>query len=304
MARMDGVPFIGIADNGTMSAWDIVCVHTIVGYQANGNAAHFTTGASGRIVQARDTRYRSAANLNGNYRVIAIENEDFGPAYGSWSGSNVPRFTPEQAEAIAKIIVWCHQVHGIPIELVQDSKPGRRGVAYHRQGIDGNFTTYAGRVAGGELWSSSTGKVCPGDRRISQLITEIIPRARVLAGQGTAGSEEDMTPEQAQWLAEIYRSQSQPTLKRGVDVGDVLVELHDMAKAFPALVAAVADGDLAPEAVLARVDTAVREATTAAVNNVVLPALRAVLTEALGEDNQEQAEAIVVELGKKLQPAA
>jgi len=181
MARMSGVPFLGIGDNGVMGTWDVICVHTIVGYQSGGNAAHFTTGASGRIVQARDTHYRSAANLNGNWRVIAIENEDHGPAYGSWSGSNVPGFTDAQSEAIAKILAWAHRAHNIPLQLVADSKIGRRGVAYHRQGID----PY--RVAGGEVWSSSRGKVCPGDIRIVQLLSEIIPRARVLAGM-----EDDM----------------------------------------------------------------------------------------------------------------
>jgi hypothetical protein len=172
MARMPGVEFLGVNTNGAMSQWDIVCAHTIVGFQGSGNAAHFTTGASGKIVQARDTNARSAANLDGNWHIIAIENEDFGPAYGSWSGSNVPRFTAQQAESIARIFVWCHQTHGIPLELVPDSKAGRRGIAYHRQGIDGNFTgPYGGRVSGGEKWSSSFGKVClPTDT--TEVLTE------------------------------------------------------------------------------------------------------------------------------------
>lgn len=184
MARMDGVPFLGIADNGVMSRWDIVCIHTIVGYQSGGNAAHFTTGANGHIVQARDTKYRSAANLNGNYRVIAIENEDHGVAYGAWSGSNVPAFTTDQCEAIAKICAWAHRMHDIPLAICPDSKSTSRGIAYHRQGIDGNFSSFAygGRVTGGEIWSSSFGKVCPGDKRIRQLIEVIIPRAQQLAG--------------------------------------------------------------------------------------------------------------------------
>lgn len=194
MARMPGVQFLGIADNGTMKAKDIVCIHTIVGYQEGGNAAHFTTGAEGKIVQARDTNNCSAANLNGNYHVIAIENEDMGPAYGNWNtndGHAVPGFTADQKEAIAKIIAWCHQVHDIPISLIPDSKPGRRGVAYHRQGITGDYSAYdfPGRISGGEVWSSHEGKVCPGDRRIRQLINEIIPRARALAGL----QEEDVT---------------------------------------------------------------------------------------------------------------
>lgn len=174
-----------------MSRYDIVCIHTIVGY-APAHAAHFSTRASGEILQSRDTKFRSAANLNGNYRVIAIENEDHGAAYGSWSGSNVPPFTPEQCEAIARICAWANQVHGIPLALCPDSRPTSRGIAYHRQGCDGNFTDgYGGRVSGGEQWSSAFGKVCPGTRRINQLINTIIPRAQQIAN----GEEDDMFTE-------------------------------------------------------------------------------------------------------------
>lgn len=183
MAVMPGAHYLNAAQGSPMARFDIVCIHTIVGY-APANAAHFSTPASGYLWQSRDTRYRSAANLTGNPRVIAIENEDHGPAYGAWSGSNVPRFTAAQIETIAKVCAWAYQTHGIPLVLCPNSKPGSRGIAYHREGIDGNFGSFAypGRVAGGELWSSSTGKICPGDRRITQLITQIIPRARQLAG--------------------------------------------------------------------------------------------------------------------------
>lgn len=175
-----------------MSRWDIVCVHTIVG-NPPAQAAHFSTRSDGHIFQHRDTKFRSAANLNGNHRVIAIENDDFGPEYGAWSGSNVPGFADAQAESIAQVCAWAHHTHGIPLELCPDSKPGSRGIAYHRQGIDGNFGgfAYGGRVAGGELWSDKFGKVCPGDRRIKQLIDRIIPRARQIAGL-----EDDVTEEQ------------------------------------------------------------------------------------------------------------
>lgn len=200
MARMPDVPFLGITSSGQMRRWDIVCVHTIVGFQSGGNAAHFTTGAGGHIIQARDTIFQSAANYLGNYRVIAIENEDQGPAFGGWNtrdGHAVPGFTDAQAEAIAKICAWAHREHGIPLVLCPDSRTSSRGIAYHRQGVDGDFGPFAfgGRVFGGELWSTSTGKVCPGDRRIRQLIDVIIPRARVIAGLQSPsfpGVEDDM----------------------------------------------------------------------------------------------------------------
>jgi hypothetical protein len=197
MAVMPGADRRYDVTGSLMARYDIVCVHTIVGY-APAHAAHFSTRADGYIYQSRDTKYRSAANLNGNHRVIAIENEDHGGAYGVWNtrdGHQVPGFTKEQIEAIAQICAWAYKQHGIPLVLAPDSKPGSRGIAYHRQGIDGNFQDYGfgGRVAGGELWSSAGGKVCPGDRRINQLINEIIPRARVIAGldKPTQVEEED-----------------------------------------------------------------------------------------------------------------
>lgn len=200
MATMPGANVIGgYHDNGVMSRYDIVCIHTIVGF-APANAAHFSTTWDGHVYQSRDTHYRSAANLNGNYRIIAIENEDSGPAFGNWNhqdGHAVPGFTEAQKEAIARILVWVYHTHQIPLELAPDSRPGSRGVAYHRQGIDGDWSSYqyGGRVSGGEVWTKSGGKVCPGDARISQLINHIIPRARMLAGL-----EEDMTEAQAKEL--------------------------------------------------------------------------------------------------------
>lgn len=183
MAVMLGAHYLNAATSSLMARYDVVCIHTIVGY-APAHAAHFSTRADGYIWQSRDTKYRSAANLNGNHRVIAIENEDHGPAFGAWSGSNVPGFTEAQIESIARVCAWAYQTHGIPLVLCPDSKPDSRGIAYHRQGCDGNFSgyQYGGRVPGGELWSSAYGKVCPGDRRITQVINRIIPRARQLAG--------------------------------------------------------------------------------------------------------------------------
>jgi hypothetical protein len=195
MARMPDANWLGEQSPQTpMDRYDIVCLHTIVG-AAPAHAAHFSTHAGGRIDQSRDTKFRSAANLNGNHRVIAIENEDHGEAYSHWDvndGHAVPKFTDEQVEACARILAWAHKVHDIPLQLCPDSKPGSRGLAYHRQGIDGNFKEegyqHPGRVAGGEVWTESPGKVCPGDRRIDQ-------RPGILARAKQIVSGDDVTPE-------------------------------------------------------------------------------------------------------------
>ena len=173
MARMPGAVWLGEhSPKRLMSRYDIVCVHTIVGY-APAHAAHFSVKKDGTILQSRDTKYQSAANLDGNPRVIAIENED--------AAKDVPLST-EQVVSNARILAWVHKTHGTPLQMAPNSRPASRGLAYHRQGVDGNFGGYAypGRVSGGEKWSTSFGKVCPRDKRIAQL-PEILRRAKAIA---------------------------------------------------------------------------------------------------------------------------
>lgn len=304
MARMPGAEWVGPHhDNGVMTRYDVLCFHTIVGY-APAHAAHFSTRADGHIFQSRDTAYRSAANLNGNYRVLAVETEDHGPAYGAWSGSNVPAWTAQQIEAHAQIAAWANKVHGIPLAPCPDSRPTSRGIAFHRQGIPGNYSN--GLVPGGELWSSSAGKVCPGDRRIAQM-PQIIARARQLVG--LKSSEEcDMsiwTEDAKAGYDQIYR-----VLVDGSGyVGSALEQnlgyvVGEQRRMHAETLEAIASGDLDPESLTRRMETAARqgaaEATERAIATTVLPALRGVLTEVLGDDNDEQAEAIVAALARHL----
>lgn len=203
MARMPGADYRPLSiHGGAMTGHDIACIHTMVGslwgtdaYFRSGVAnSHFGTGGDGHLVQWLDTATESWANLDGNPNVITCENADMGPEFAPWSGSDVPAFTPAQVEILARWLAWvcspaahadcptswtCH-AQGIPLELIPDDRPGRRGVGYHRHGID-NW-----RVTGGVLWSSHTGKVCPGDRRIAQ-VPAVIARAISL-------SEEDDMP--------------------------------------------------------------------------------------------------------------
>lgn len=189
MARMPEAQWVGEYGSTLMTEASLnkVCLHTIVG-NPPAHAAHFSVRADGHIFQSRDTRFRSAANYYGNDDVIAIENDDHGPEYGPWNvndGHAVPGYTDAQMWGNAKILAWAYRVHGIPLVQCPDSKDESEGIAYHRQGIDGNFWAegyaYGGRIAGGEVWSTSRGKVCPGDRRISQQPL-IIQRARQLVG--------------------------------------------------------------------------------------------------------------------------
>jgi hypothetical protein len=170
---------------------DIISLHTMVGTLAgtdsmfrrngySGTFSHFGLGHDGTVYQWQDTAYRAAANLNGNHRIISVETADRGTGFPAWDvndGNAVPAWTPAQTEALARMIAFLCRAHDIPCQLIPDSRAGRRGIGYHRQGVDGSFADH--RVPDGELWSSARGKVCPGSRRIAQ-IPQVIARAREL----------------------------------------------------------------------------------------------------------------------------
>jgi len=146
-----------------------------------GNAtSHFYIRADGIIEQYVDTQYRAPAQLDGNHDCVSVETQDMGPAFPVWSGSDVPAWSPAQMTALTQMSAWVAMVHGIPLVQIPDSVNGRTGFGYHRLGIN------PWRVPTGELWSNSTGKACPGDRRIAQ-----IPGILAQAAQGDDMSFED-----------------------------------------------------------------------------------------------------------------
>jgi hypothetical protein len=176
-----------------MSAHDIVCVHTMAapfdsvntGFHKNGYGgleSHFGVRGDEFARQWQDLDFTADANFEGNGHVISIETADMGEHFHVWHGTNVPVWTPEQIDKLVAIIAWCCDRFDIPPVLVPNSRPGNRGIAYHRQGIDGNFppepSIFAGRVSDGERWSESFGKACPGDRRIKQFVELVVPRVR------------------------------------------------------------------------------------------------------------------------------
>jgi len=185
-----------------MSSHDIVCLHTMVGGLAGTEAffkqdgfggveSHFGIGARGEIIQWQDLDFTADANLDGNHHVISIETADSGIPFRDWEGTNVPAWTEAQIESIVELVSWLCGHFDIPTSLIPDTKPGRRGIGYHRQGIEGSFQD--GLVSGGERWSTSNGKVCPGDRRVEQLRTKIIPAVKQSqSGTGEAESQQDV----------------------------------------------------------------------------------------------------------------
>lgn len=167
-----------------MDRHDLICWHTMVGYLKSTDAyfhgadvfSHFGIGGAwgsdgpakldGVTFQWQDTAYRAAANLNGNPRIISVETADN-------ATRPIAPWTLYQEDEIVDLMVWGYREHGIPLVLAPDSRPGRRGQAYHRLGCD----PY--RAGGGELWSRAYGKDCPTDARIRRL-PALIERANDL----------------------------------------------------------------------------------------------------------------------------
>jgi hypothetical protein len=222
---------LGRQTQNRMVAHDIVCLHTMVSSLAacdryfrlqgyGGTESHYGVGdrTDPRVLQWQDRAYRADANLEGNPRVISVETADTRGEFGRWTGVNVPAWSSWQLQALEDLLVWecsraahvgcppswrCHQV-GIPAVLIPDTRPGRRGIGYHRQGVD------PWRVAGGEVWSRSRGKVCPGDRRVKQipaLVDRVAARLAPPAPKPPAKpappkEDDDVTPEDIKAIAD------------------------------------------------------------------------------------------------------
>lgn len=138
------------------------------------------------VEQYVDTAMRANADLEGNDATISVETQ------GGVSNAQGEPWDASQVLALAQIFAWCVQTHGIEAKLATDSKLGRtsRGLSWHRLGVDGNFpekpSILAGRaqLGGGMRYSTSRGKICPGDAKIRQIpgILELAVRGAVDGG--------------------------------------------------------------------------------------------------------------------------
>lgn len=168
----------------------------------------------GVLWQWQDRLHQADAVGEGNPRVLSIETADNAPR----KASDIRPWTPLQVLTLVEVIVWeCSlPAHAdcpagwacrrgvdwrgvrvaIPPVLIPDTKPGRRGLAVHRQGVkhsQGVGKVPGWLVPGGETWSDAVGKECPGGARVAQFTAVVIPEVqrRILAGP-QAPEEDDV----------------------------------------------------------------------------------------------------------------
>jgi len=129
-----------------------------------------TAGGMADIEQYVPCDRVAPANYEGNSHRWSFESQ------GGVSDAQGEPWDAGQVRRAAHLLAWLNQAHQMPLQAMSSSQASQRGFGPHRLGID------PWRVADGERWSTSRGKVCPGDAKIAQVV-EILALARVLAGQ-------------------------------------------------------------------------------------------------------------------------
>lgn len=198
-----------------------VCLHVAVsegqslyGYFSGAKVcSHFYVRKDGTVEQYVSTAYQAPANLQGNSSLISVETQ------GGVRNANSEPWTSAQIEALAKICAWASKTHGIPLIKMPNSRSTSVGIGYHKLGVD----PY--RVDGGERWSSSYGKICPGAGKIAQ-VDRIVARARqILAGDGEL--PDTGTPEPPkEWDEMATKAEIQEAVR------EVLAEVLQNSKGF------------------------------------------------------------------------
>jgi hypothetical protein len=240
---------------------------TLNGPGYDGTESHYGVGGAWRddvpaaldgvVWQWQDRAHQADANgPDGNGRVISIETADNAPK----RAADIAPWTPLQVEALVDLLVWecspaahagcpagwdCRQGMtwrgvrvAIPPVLIPDTKPGRRGLAVHRQGVrHSRGLDVPGFLAtGGQRWSKSTGKECPGDARVRQFVEVVIPevqrRILVPPTPPTDTTENDMTPQ------DLLKLLNETTLPLGDGNADLLGQADKRVNLGELLVAA------------------------------------------------------------------
>lgn len=145
--------------------------------------SHFGVGYDGSTAQYIGTETRADANAGANRRpdgtgAVSVETASNTTATDAW--------TDAQIDAIARIAVWLHERHGMPLKVcTSHSAPG---IGYHRM-----FPQW-----------STDGTACPGPARVRQFTEVLMPRILQLAS-GQSEKDDDMPSYVNLGLAKPYQ---------------------------------------------------------------------------------------------------
>ena len=162
---------------------------------SNRTSSHLYIRKDGTAVQYVDLDHRAEADLEGNDATWSVETQG-----GLYDPQGEP-WTDAQCETLAQFYAFIVKTYGVPLKMATDSKIGSssHGLSWHRLGIDGNFpalpSILAGRIqrGGGMHYSTSRGKLCPGNAKIEQ-IPAVYARAVALLGGAAPAPTPPTTP--------------------------------------------------------------------------------------------------------------
>ena len=136
--------------------------------------SHFYVAKDGTIEQYVDTDRVAYANAAGNSTLISVETQ------GGMTNADGEPWTPQQVASLVRLVRWASETDGFPLQTMPDSRATSKGVGWHKLGVAPWI------VSGGEKWSSSYGKICPGAAKIAQ-VPGIVAAARADSAPAPAG---------------------------------------------------------------------------------------------------------------------
>lgn len=105
-------------------------------------SSHFVVARDGRIAQVVDTSDAAWTQRSGNGEWLSVECEGFTKENernpGGWE-----KLTSEQLDAVARILLKCHQVYDVPLQTT--SSTTGQGLGHHSMGADWGHQACPGR---------------------------------------------------------------------------------------------------------------------------------------------------------------
>jgi hypothetical protein len=146
-----------------------------ISWQRNNDSnisSHFVVGRDGQIAQMVDTSDAAWTQRSGNGEWLSVECEGFTKGHrlnpGGWE-----RLSDKQIDAVARILLKCHQVYSIPLQVI--SSATGRGLGHHSMDPD---------------WGHQS---CPGAPIIAQKPAIV---ARAVALKNGNGDDDMPTPKE------------------------------------------------------------------------------------------------------------
>jgi hypothetical protein len=171
-----------------------------------GSRVHFFIHRDGAIDQLLDTNRRGAAGGISDAWALHVETEDD----SARRGSDVLPLTDDQTFSFIRVCDWAIREHStIPRRrCTSSSGAGAHGIGYHSQPMRERWEYKLANGIWRNSWTSYQGKVCPGDAKIAQYESVILPALLGHTSPTPAPpvhpEDPDVTPEECSAAIEAY----------------------------------------------------------------------------------------------------